>query len=287
MKTKLVLARTAARAFSTAGFQLPGQSRPGAGRAGRAGLPGGGAVFLAALPGQKALEPTGFHTRITPARTPRPASEGQPSSQAKGRSLIHLPIIHTQADMGALSQAIKERTIQKLGQQGWERNVHLIDEIWTRIEEAIDSWALPYERVRLYQDGLPICGREVEIVTELAKAGSRNHRLLLRLKEKGATVMGTESAELLVQEYKLVKEIMAAGDSPKALRLEARYKTLSQALLKQRDQAIADRINHTLRAGETGLLFLGMLHAAGGWLAKDIRVTQPVFPRLGSEDQKP
>jgi len=227
-----------------------------------------------------------FQTMITPARTPLPASEGQPSSPAEGRSLIHLPIIHTQADMGALSQAIKELTIKKLGQGGWERNVTLIDEIWTRIEEAIDSWALPYERVRLYQDGLPICGREAEIVTELAKVGSRNHRLLLRLKEKGATVMGTESAELLVREYKLVKEIVAAGDSPKALRLEARYKTLSQALLKQRDQSIAERINHTLGPGETGLLFLGMLHALGGWLAKDIRVTQPVFPLLGSEDQE-
>ena len=105
--------------------------------------------------------------------------------------------------------------------------------------------------------------------------------------EKGATLMGTESAPLLVQEYKLVKEIVAAGDSPKALRLEARYKTLSHALLKQRDQAIAERINTTLRLGETGLLFLGMLHAAGDWLAKDIRVTQPVFSPLSSKDQKP
>jgi hypothetical protein len=184
--------------------------------------------------------------------------------------------------MGALGHAIKEITIQKLGQQGWERNVHLIDDIWTRIEEAIESWALPYKRLRLYQDGMPICGREEEIVTELAKAGSRNHRLLLRLMEKGATLMGTESAPLLVQEYKLVKEIVAAGDSPKALRLEARYKTLSHALLKQRDKSIAERINTTLHPGETGLLFLGMLHAISGGLAKDIRVTQPVFPPFQS-----
>ena len=223
-----------------------------------------------------------FHTMSTSVRTPLPTSEGQPSSRAGGRSLIHVPIIHTQADMGALGHAIKEITIQKLGQQGWERNVHLIDDIWTRIEEAIESWALPYKRLRLYQDGMPICGREVEIVTELAKVGSRNHRLLLRLMEKGATLMGTESAPLLVQEYKLVKEIVAAGDSPKALRLEARYKTLSHALLKQRDQSIAERINTTLRPGETGLLFLGMLHAISGWLAKDIRVTQPVFPPFQS-----
>jgi hypothetical protein len=224
------------------------------------------------------LEPVVFQTVITPPSAPLPASEARPSPQAEGRSLIHLPIIHTQADMGALSHAIKKMTIQKLGRQGWERNVHLIDEIWRRIEEAIDSWALPCQRVRLYQDGLPICGREAEIVAELAKAGSRNHRLLLRLQERGAILMGTESADLLVREYKLVKEIVAAGNSAKALRLKARHRTLSQALLKERDKAIAARINTTLRPGETGLLFLGMLHSLEGWLARDIRVTHPLYP---------
>ncbi len=221
---------------------------------------------------------------VSPAGLTSGCSAEKAASHPLSRRLIHIPIIHTQADMGALSHAIKEVTIQKLGQQGWERNVRLIDEIWTRIEEAIDSWSLPFEKVRLYQDGLPLCGREVEIVTELAKAGSRNHRLLLRLMNRGATVMGTESGELLVQEYKLVKQILAAGDSRKANLLEVRYKALSQALLKQRDQAIAERINNTLRLGETGLLFLGMLHAVGDGLAKDIRVTQPVFPPVDSDD---
>ena len=223
---------------------------------------------------------------ITPAK-PLPGSEGQPRPGAEGRSLIHLPIIHTQADMGALSGPIKERTIQKLGQQGWERNIHLIEDIWTRIEEAIDSWALPCERVRLYQDGLPVCGREAEIVKELAKAGSRNHRLLLRLQGRGAILMGTESADLLVREYKLVKEIAAEGDSPKAKRLEARYRTLSQTLLKERDQAIAERINTTLLPGETGLLFLGMLHSPERWLARDIRVTHPLYPPSPAGHSRP
>ena len=222
--------------------------------------------------------------RSAPARPLLTAGAGQSTFDPLGRSLIHIPIIHTQADMGALSQAIKEITIQKLGQAGWERNVNLIDEIWTRIEEAIDGWALPYEKVRLYQDGLPICGREVEIVTELARAGSRNHRLLLRLKDRGATLMGTESAALLVQEYQLVKKILDAGNSQRALQLEARYKTMSQALLKQRDQAVAQRINTTLRAGEIGLLFLGMLHRVENLLAKDIHVAHPIYPPLASED---
>ncbi|MEI6390809.1 MAG: hypothetical protein WCT12_06855 [Verrucomicrobiota bacterium] len=208
-----------------------------------------------------------------------------PGVNISGRSLIHIPVIHTQADMGALSQPIKEMTIQKLGQAGWERNVSLIDGIWERIEKEIDGWTLPYEKLRLYQDGLPVCGREVEIVTELAQAGSRNHRLLLRLMKRGATVVGTESAPLLVQEYSLVKKVLDASVSKKALRCEARYKTLSNALLKQRDQAIAERINDSLGPGETGLLFLGMLHSLGGLLAKDIRVTYPFFSPAAAVSQ--
>ena len=68
-------------------------------------------------------------------------------TKSMGRSLIHIPIIHTQEDMGALGQAVQEITIQKLGQEGWERNVILIDQIWGSIEEAIESWSLPYASV--------------------------------------------------------------------------------------------------------------------------------------------
>ncbi len=96
--------------------------------------------------------------------------------------------------MGSLSPTIQAITVQKLGTKGWERNLSLIDGIWTQIEEAIGHWSLPYDKVRLYQDGLPVCGRELEIVSDLAKAGSRNHQLLLRLQKHGATLMGTESA---------------------------------------------------------------------------------------------
>ena len=139
---------------------------------------------------------------------PAVLSSTNPHPKAISRSLIHIPIIHTQEDMGALGQAVQEITIQKLGQEGWERNVILIKKIWDSIEQAIESWSLPYPKVRLYQDGLPICGREQEIVTELAKIGSRNHQLLLRLHGKGAAIMGTESADLLMKEYKLIKQVL-------------------------------------------------------------------------------
>lgn len=205
-------------------------------------------------------------------------SSGFKDWNLRGRGLVHIPIIHSQAEMGSLSPTIQAIMVQKLGSKGWERKVGLIDGIWTQIEQTIDGWSLPYEKVRLYQDGLPVCGREPEIVSDLAKAGSRNHQLLLRLKGRGATLMGTESADLLVQEYHLIKRTLAANDSAQAARREARQQESSRSLLKRRDQAIAERINHTLRRGEIGLLFLGMLHSLEGRLAPDIQVTHPLYP---------
>ena len=206
----------------------------------------------------------------------RKGAAGAKDPESGERALIYIPIIHTQADMGALSEPIQRLKVKRLGRKAWERNVNLVDKLWDQIEEAIESLVLSYERVRIYQDGLPVCGREVEIVAELARAGSRNHRLLLRLKEKGATIMGTESSELLVEEYQLVKEAFASGKSEVATRGEARRKALGDSLLKRRDQYIARRINDTLQMGATGLLFLGMLHCLGPWLDKDIRVVYPI-----------
>ncbi len=36
-----------------------------------------------------------------------------------------------------------------------------------------------------------MCGREAEIVRDLAEAGSRNHRLLVRLDQRGTILKGT------------------------------------------------------------------------------------------------
>jgi len=198
----------------------------------------------------------------------------------EGRTLIYFPIIHTQADMGALSEAIRSTKVQRLGRIGWERTVNRVDKLWGEIEQTIDGLVLPYERVRVYQDGLPVCGREPEIVTELAKVGSRNHRLLLRLREKGATIMGTESSELLVEEYQVVKEDFAGRRFEVRVPGRVGRKALRDSLLKRRDQYIADRVNGTLLKGETGLIFLGMLHSLSPWLDKDIRVIHPIHQSL-------
>ena len=137
------------------------------------------------------------------------------------RTLIHIGIVHTEADMGALSESIQRATLQRLSVKAWRRKLRAIDKRWTEIEEIVERLPLPRGKVRLYQDGLPVCGRELEIVEELANQGSRNHRLLLRLIEKGAVIMGTESPDLLLEEYERVKQALVLqnvrrGGGPKS-----------------------------------------------------------------------
>jgi len=202
------------------------------------------------------------------------------SSTPSGRILYYFPIIHTAADMGALRESLRRVTIQKLGEEGWKRQMAAVDKMWEEIERAIEVLPLCYEKVRLYQDGLPVCGRETEIVKELSRAGSRNHQLLLRLMKKGAAIMGTESSELLVEEYELVKQLLASPNTLEMVGPGSRSRALGDSLLKKRDRFIADRINTTLKAGEAGILFLGMLHSLRELLAKEIRVIYPCIKPL-------
>ncbi len=187
------------------------------------------------------------------------------------RTLFYFPIIHTRADMGELMEPVVRATLEKVGRAGLSRKTVAIDRIWTEIEQAIDALELSFDRLRLYQDGLPVCGREAEIVTELAQAGSRNHQLLLRLMARGATLMGTESSDLLVQEYQLARQSLETR-APRAARVAAHRRVMTDALLQRRDRFIAQRINDTLQPGETGILFLGMLHSLERYLHCDIKV---------------
>jgi hypothetical protein len=203
---------------------------------------------------------------------------GIPSSESQLRKLIYFPIVHDQADMGALRDTVKSAVLKKLGRQGWKRRVNIIDEFWDQVERTIDDLSLPLERVRVYQDGLPVSGKESDIVRELAKSGSRNHALVLRLMDGTAKVMGTESLELLLEEYELVKRSLSPDGAQRRGKIS---KDLSASLLERRDKFIAARINNTLRVGEVGLLFLGMLHWLEPWLDPDIEVTFPLFRPIG------
>lgn len=198
------------------------------------------------------------------------------AAKETGRTLIYIPIVHTRVDMGRLEHLVRQETVRRIGERQWRQNVELADGMWQEIENAVEGWSLPYERTRVYQDGLPVCGKETEIVEKLADAGSRNHRMLMRLKDKGATLMGTESPDLLIEEYKSMKQFLAVKDSDTTAEERVRQEAISSSLLEKRDRFIADRINHTLQGGETGVLFLGMLHSLEEWIDDDVEVVYPL-----------
>jgi hypothetical protein len=204
----------------------------------------------------------------------------EPKSSA--RTLVYIPIIHTQADMGALRDQVRKESLKKLGRSAWKRKITLIDNFWTEIEKIIEELSLPLKRVRIYQDGLPVSGRESQIIAELAKSGSRNHSLLLRLINGGATITGTESLELLLEEYDHIKKTLGA----KSTAIRGPDKSVSASILRRRDIFIAKRINATLLPGEVGIVFLGMLHSLEPWLDKDIQLVYPIHTpvRRGEED---
>ncbi len=189
------------------------------------------------------------------------------------RKLVYIPIIHTATDMGTLGASIRGKKLSTLGRQGLTRSAVVVEKMWERIEGVTARLPLTQGTVRLYQDGLPVCGHEREIVSELAGAGSRNHRLLLELEARGATLMGTESPDLLIEEYQLATATFA---SCATLKTSASQQHLRDSLLEKRDRFIARRINTTLAAGESGILFLGMLHEAAKYLDSDIDIVYPL-----------
>lgn len=83
-----------------------------------------------------------------------------------------------------------------------------VDEMWAGIAAKIKELSLPWNRTRIYLDGLPVCGEERRIVEELAGQGSGNHRLVLDLLRKGAQVEGTEDMDLLMREYDLLNVLL-------------------------------------------------------------------------------
>jgi hypothetical protein len=189
------------------------------------------------------------------------------------RTLLYFPVIHTQADMGALGETLERIKVSTLGRRRFEQNARRVDKMWQKIEQTVESLPIVAGKVRVYQDGLPVCGHESQIVSDLAQAGSLNHKLVLQLASRGAILMGTESPELLVEEYHLATTSLAAMPAAGA----RRYQQASAALLEKRDRYISHRIDTTLQTGETGILFLGMLHNVQAYLAPDIEVRYP-FP---------
>lgn len=188
------------------------------------------------------------------------------------RKLVYIPIIHTEVDLGSVSEEVKKEYLSKYGKSKWLKHLDLISNLWKTIRKRLFKMPVDYSKTRLYQDGLPVCGKELEIAKELAGMGSKNHQLLMELVDMGATLMGTEESGLLLQEHKMIKEIVGAGGKSRGKGKLEGYRKHSNDLLLKRDDFIAKRIGETLQDGETGILFIGALHKVDKRLPQGIRV---------------
>jgi pheromone shutdown protein TraB len=145
-----------------------------------------------------------------------------------------------------------------------------VEQFWSMIETTLDSFNLNYQQLKLYQDGLPVCDSVDQIVENVASCGSQNFQLLQKLQAKGATLVGTESVSLLLEERQLMGDLLKAKAEKQASLEKA------QALLDKRDSFIAARINETLLDDEMAVLFLGMTHNIEAKLDEDILLIQPL-----------
>lgn len=178
------------------------------------------------------------------------------------RELYYIRIIHTPEDLGSHLAEVKKQYVTRHGLSKWRDHIEAVEKLWHELTEALLDLSLDYAKVRLYQDSLPVCGGEIEIVQTLAADGNRNYRLLSELIKKGAVIVGSEDPKLLIEE----RERLARKNAPGTY----------DDLMERRDRYIARRIDATLNDGEIGLLLIGALHKVVDKLPKDIRVHKSI-----------
>lgn len=179
--------------------------------------------------------------------------------------------------MGSMAEPLKQEFIRKYGRAKWMAHVQVVDDLWAGIHRRIGQLHLDPRRLRVYQDGLPVCGREMEIVREVSRLGSQNYRIVLDLIEKGAKLEGTEDPKYLVEEYQFVKRLTSISDPEEKKKAVEKARAYRNGLLIKRDRFVAKRIHETLRVGETGILFSGIEHRIDKYLPKDINVTYSIY----------
>lgn len=182
------------------------------------------------------------------------------------REAIYIPVIHTQTDMGTMAESLKMEYIVKYGKKGWEQHIKAIDDMWDGLNKKLFKLKLPYKKVRIYQNSLPVCGKELEMVQEMATKGSPNYKIIINLVKKGAKLEGTEDPKLLMEEYNNLKMLFKPSDSAKKIKVMEKYERMGSEIIIKRDKFIAGRIDNTLLDKEVGIIFMGVHHTVDKYL---------------------
>jgi hypothetical protein len=189
------------------------------------------------------------------------------------RTLLYVPVIHTSADLGSIAKDVTKRGIADLGEDVWKDHIKTVEGFWDAISHYFDS--VDVTGIKIYQDGM-VAGGEIgqNIVEEIAKAGSRNHELVLNLLKRGAFLVKTEDFNFVKEERDRLLALIRAKSITHKLIAFIKYKLVKNRLLNKRDNYIAKRIDETLNNGETGIIFIGAYHNIKKWLPKDIQITE-------------
>ena len=224
------------------------------------------------------------------------------------KKLVYVPILHAREDsVRSLPRTFPPRADppvaelrggnEKSGIKDKELNADhsAVGEMWAGITAKIEELTLPWNKTRIYQDGLPVSGKELEIVTRLTDNGSWNHLLILNLLKKGAKLEGTENMDFLMREYDFLNILLMKNSGPgsavastdlsaiatrataEQTAAMAEYQAKSRELLKMRDEFIANRVKTTLQEGEVGIVFMGVMHRLDKMLEKDFMISYIIY----------
>lgn len=188
------------------------------------------------------------------------------------KEVIYIPIIHTEVEMRAVSDSLKMEYLAKYDKEKWQQHTKTIVNMWNGLDKKIFNLNLPYRIVKIYQDGLPVCGREFEIVRDVAKKGNLNHKIILKLIKKGAKLCGTEDSDLLSEEYNCLKKLYQTTNIAEKRKAMTDYRRMAREILIKRDKFIAKRIENTLTEEEIGILFMDIRHTVDKYL-KDTKIS--------------
>ncbi len=193
------------------------------------------------------------------------------------RRLIYVPILHAKEDSEHTASIVPKNNNNDMKRGKNDKGLSAVDEMWEGIAAKIGGLNLPWKQTRIYQDGVPVCGNELELARRLADSGSPNFLFILDLIKMGATLEGTESMDLLISEYDLLNELLMKNSAKDREVTNEEYQTKSKELLTLRDQFILNRINGTLQNGELPIVFMGVMHRLDKMLEKDFLVSYVIY----------
>ena len=180
------------------------------------------------------------------------------------RSLFIIPIVHTRADFGSLGSKVPfDKEIEEITTQ-----------YWNSVFNYVQNLTIDFSKLKVYQDGL--LDISTEIVAKIVdETQTPNYNVLRWLKDQGAHIIGTESPQLLLEEYQSLQAIFNAPSEELKITARWKYRNNSEFLLEGRDKYIAQRIKATLPEGGTGILFIGLAHKVKRLLEQEIEVSEP------------